>query len=325
VLIVHSYEKGHICGQPQEDGIIDVFKESGMEIGKDVEFHYFYMDTKRTYTTPPEIETRGKLALDKVKRIKPNVVITLDDNAARTVMLPLIGSNIQVVFSGMNGQPEDYNNKRHFMDSRKKPGANVTGVYEKLYLIKSLNVMKSVLPDLKKVIGITGYSPTGNAITKQLEQELKEDSSPVAFELVRVKDFPEYKKMIARVNNDPEIGALYPVALLLKTVDGKTYTAPDILRWTIKNCKKPGMAINYFFSKLGIFGGAAVDFKVMGYQAGSMAVKILRGTKAGDLPIEDARKYAIVFNTARADELDIKIPFEILGAADFVYDKIILK
>jgi ABC-type uncharacterized transport system substrate-binding protein len=325
VLIVHSYEKGHICGQPQEDGIIEAFKKSRMETGKDVEFHYFYMDTKKTYTTPAEIETRGKLVLDKVKEIKPNVVITLDDNAARTVMLPLIGSNVQVVFCGMNGQPEDYNKKKHFMDSRKKPGANVTGIYEKLYLVKSLNVMKSVLPDIRKVIGITDYSPTGNAITKQLEQELKAEPSPAAFELVRARNFPEYKKAIARINNDPEIGALYPVALLLKTADGKTYTAPEILRWTIKNCKKPGMAINYFFSKLGIFGGAAVNFKTMGYQAGAMAVKILHGTKAGDLPIEDARSYAIVFNTARADELGIKIPFEILGAADFVYDKIILK
>ena len=325
VLIVHSYEKGHICGQPQEDGIIEAFKKSGMETGKDVEFHYFYMDTKKTYTTPAEIETRGKLVLDKIKGIKPNVVITLDDNAARTVMLPLIGSNVQVVFCGMNGQPEDYNKKKHFMNSRKKPGANVTGVYEKLYLIKSLNVIKAVLPGLKKVIGITDYCPTGKAITRQFEKEIKEETPPVPIEIVRVRDFPEYKKVIDRINEDPEIGAFYPAALSLRDTDGNTYTAPDIFKWTIKNSQKPGMALNYFFSKLGIFGGAAVNFKTMGYQAGAMAVKILHGTKAGDLPVEDARNYAIVFNTARADELGIKIPFEILGAADFVYDKIILK
>ncbi len=46
---------------------------------------------------------------------------------------------------------------------------------------------------------------------------------------------------------------------------------------------------------------------------------------AGDLPIEDANKYAIVFNLARAKELGINIPFEILGAADFVYEEILLK
>ena len=325
VLIIQSYEKGHICGQPQEDGIIEAFQESDLEIGKDVEFHHFYMDTKKTYTTPAEIKQRGRLALEKVKKIQPDIVLVIDDNAVKTVMMPLIGSDIQVVFCGMNGQPEDYNMKKHFMDSRSKPGANVTGVYEKLYLVKSIGVMKAVLPGLKKVFGITDYSPTGNAITNQFKKEIEEETPPVAFELVRVKDFAEYKSVISRVNQDHETGAIYPAALSLRTPEGKTYTAPDIFRWTIKNCDKPGMALNYFFSKLGIFGGAAVDFKAMGHQAGTKAVKIIRGSRAGDLPIEDANKYAIVFNLARAKELGINIPFEILGAADFVYGEIILK
>jgi hypothetical protein len=245
VLIIQSYEKGHICGQPQEDGIIKAFQESDLKPGKDVEFHYFYMDTKKTYTAPAEIEQRGKLAL--------------------------------------------------------------------------------VLPGLKKVLGITDYSPTGNAITNQFEKEIKEEIPPVVFELVRVKDFTEYKKVISRVNEDHEIGAIYPAALSLMTLEGTTYTAPDIFRWTIKNCDKPGMALNYFFSKLGIFGGAAVDFKAMGHQAGTEAVEIIKGSRAGDIPIENAEKYAIVFNLARAKELGINIPFEILGAADFVYEEIILK
>jgi ABC-type uncharacterized transport system substrate-binding protein len=325
VLIIQSYEKGHICGQPQEDGIIKAFQESDLKPGKDVEFHYFYMDTKKTYTAPAEIEQRGKLALEKVKKIQPDIVIVIDDNAVKTVMMPLIDSNIQVVFCGMNGQPEDYNMKKYFMDSRSKPGANVTGVYEKLYLVKSLGVMKAVLPGLKKVLGITDYSPTGNAITNQFEKEIKEEIPPVVFELVRVKDFTEYKKVISRVNEDHEIGAIYPAALSLMTLEGTTYTAPDIFRWTIKNCDKPGMALNYFFSKLGIFGGAAVDFKAMGHQAGTEAVEIIKGSRAGDIPIENAEKYAIVFNLARAKELGINIPFEILGAADFVYEEIILK
>jgi ABC-type uncharacterized transport system substrate-binding protein len=324
VVIVHSYEKDHVCGQPQEDGVIRAIRESGLKIGEDVEIHSFFMDTKKTYTKPSEIQERGRLALEEVRKINPVVVVTIDDNAARTVMLPLVSSDIQVVFCGMNGQPEDYDKKRHFMESRGKPGANVTGVYEKLQLVMSLGVMKGILPDLKKVIGVTDYSPTGNAITRQFEKEMKEQASPVGFEIVRVKDFDEYKKVIQSANENMQIGAIYPVALLLNTSDGKTYTAPDIFKWTIKNSKKPEIPLNYFFSKLGLFGGAAVDFKAMGYQAGSKVVKILKGSKAGALPIEDAYKYALVFNLARAKELGINIPFEIVGAADFVYEDILL-
>jgi len=324
VVIVHSYEKDHVCGQPQEDGAIRAIRKSGLKIGEDFEIHSFFMDTKKTYTKPSEIQERGRLALEQVRKIDPVVVITIDDNAAETVMLPLVGSDIQVVFCGMNGQPEDYDKKRHFMECLEKPGGNVTGIYEKLQLVTSLGVMKGILPDLRKVLGITDYSPTGNAITKQFEKELKEQAPPVAFEIVRVRDFDEYKKVIHSANEDREIGAIYPVALLLNTSDGKTYTAPDIFRWTIRNCRKPEIPLNYFFSKLGLFGGAAVDFAAMGYQAGSKAAEILKGSRAGDLPIEDAYNYAIVFNLARAKELGINIPFEILGASDFVYEKLLL-
>ncbi len=326
VVIVHSYEENHVCGTPQHEGIIQGLEEGGWKEGENLKVTTFYMDTKKTYTSAEQIAERGRLALSAVKDAKPDLVITIDDNAAKTVMLPLAGSDTPVVFSGMNGQPENYNKITHFMDSRKKPNSNVTGVYEKLHLNTSIKVVKAVMPDMKKVLAITDTSPTGNAITIQLEQELAQEKPIVPCEIVKVSSFEEFKELIqTKVNTDPEIGAIYSMVLSVKDAEGKTHTAPDVFRWQIANCKKPSMALNYFFAKLGLFGGAAVDFKAMGKQAGAMGAKVLNGKKAGNIPIEDARKYAIVFNTERAKDLGIQIPFEILGAADFVYDKIELK
>jgi ABC-type uncharacterized transport system substrate-binding protein len=79
------------------------------------------------------------------------------------------------------------------------------------------------------------------------------------------------------------------------------------------------MSLNYFFSKLGLYGGAAVDFTSMGRMAGEKVARILNGEKAGSLPIEDARDYAIVFNQRRARQLNIAIPTPLLTAADHVY------
>ncbi|MCP4629768.1 MAG: hypothetical protein GY850_40615 [bacterium] len=77
--------------------------------------------------------------------------------------------------------------------------------------------------------------------------------------------------------------------------------------------------LNCFFSEIGLFGGAAVDFKAMGIAAGRKAGKILSGEKAGDLPIDDAPEYAIVLNIKRARQLGIDIPPPLLTAADYVY------
>jgi len=170
-----------------------------------------------------------------------------------------------------------------------------------------------------KIVGITDYSPTGNAITKQFEMELAKKQGTINWELVRVNNWQEYTALITKINSDGSVKAIYPVALTLKVSETETYTAPEIFKWTIQNSKKPEMALNYFFSKVGLFGGAAVDFKAMGFLAGKKAGKVLSGEKAGDLAIEDAPEYAIVFNLKRAKQLGIEVPAPLLTAADYVY------
>lgn len=323
VLIVHSYGKTHVCGAPQGEGVIQALAENGWREGDNLEIRSIFMDTKKIYTTPEAIRERGRKALAEVEAFKPQVVVVLDDNAIREVMLPLVGrDDLQLVFSGMNGQPADYDAKVKFLPAHNQPGGNVTGVYEKLHLAKSLRVMAAAIGDLKpgdRVVGITDFSPTGNAITRQFEIELDDRSVPFDWELRRVRDFEEYTALIHELNADPGVRAIYPAALKLQTAEGETFAAGKIFEWTIKHSKKPEMALNYYFSKIGLFGGAAVDFTAMGRMAGSKAARILNGEWAGAIPIQDASDYAIVFNLQRASQLGIDIPKPLLTAADQVY------
>jgi hypothetical protein len=126
-------------------------------------------------------------------------------------------------------------------------------------------------------------------------------------------------KLIEELNSDDTVKAIYPVALTLPVEGGGRYAAAQIYDWTITHSKKPEMAINYFFARMGLFGGAVINFGTMGKLAGQKAAKILSGTKAGDLPIEDAPDYAIVFNVKRANDLGIQIPPRVLSAANAIY------
>jgi len=322
VYIVASYEQNHVCGWPQEQGVIKGLVHEGWIDGINLAVKSYHMDTKRTNTTAEAMQRVAVEVLREIDSYKPDVIVTLDDNAFREIGLAMAGRpEVAVVFSGMNGQPEIYNAKRHFMDSREKPGNNITGVYEKLYVVRSMRVMENAVAGLTgaKIVGITDYSPTGNAITRQFELELARQQGTVEWELRRVKNWQAYTELINRLNTDDRVGAIYPVALTLKVSETVTYTAPEIFKWTIENSKKPEMALNYFFSEIGLFGGAAVDFKAMGITAGKKAGKILNGEKAGDLPIDDAPEYAIVLNIKRARQLGIDIPPPLLTAADYVY------
>jgi hypothetical protein len=276
------------------------------------------MDTKRRNNTAELIREQGDRALEIIRRSPPDVLVVLDDNAFATVGLEMAGTDIPVVFSGMNGQPEAYHEKRPFLNSRGRPGHNVTGVYETLHIVDAFRVHTRLFPDTGGIRILLDTSPTGRAIARQIELEIETDPPPVAWDIRTVTDWDAYQDEIRDVNRDEEIGAIYPAALLLKDASGRSYTTPDIIRWTVEHSTKPEISLNYEFTRLGLFGGAAVDFHAMGEQAGRMVARILRGEPAGEIPMEDARKYALVFNLHRAQQLGIVIADDVLMAADEV-------
>src|SRR6202140_2406370 len=320
IYIVQSYEKGHVCGEPQAEGILEALAVAGWEVGRNLTVQSYYMDTYRTNAAPEAMKSEGQKALAEIADFKPDIVFALDDAAVRQVMLPLIGrADMSVVFSGMNGQPEIYNDPQHYLDSWAHPGGNVTGVYEKLYAAQSLKVMAQAVPALRggKAVMITDSSPTGNGLTKQFELELKD--SDIKWEVRRVKDWGEYTALIKVLNDDSAVKAIYPVALTLPVEGGGRYAGAQTYDWTIANSRNPERALNYFFARMGLFGGAVINFNAMGKLAGQKGAKILGGVKAGDLPVEDAPDYAIVFNLKRASDLGIEISPRALAAASAIY------
>ena len=320
IYIVQSYERGHVCGEPQAEGILEALAAAGWSEARNLAVKTYYMDTYRKNATPEAMHQEGLNALQEISEFHPDIVFALDDAAVAQVMMPLVGSDMPVVFSGMNGQPEMYNERKKYMNSWAHPGSNVTGLYEKLYAAQSLKVMAEAVPGLRgaKAVMITDYSPTGNGLTKQFELELK-DVTDVHWEVRRVHDWAEYTSLVESLNEDAAVKAIYPVALTLPVAGGGRYAAAQIYDWTLAHSRKPEMAINYFFARMGLFGGAVVNFGAMGRLAGQKGAKILNGTKAGDLPIENAPDYAIVFNVKRAQDLGIVIPPALLAAADAVY------
>lgn len=323
VFIVHSYEKGHICGQPQHDGAIAALDKAGWVLGKNLQVQAYYMDTKRRNNTRELIIEQAELAEKEIEQFNPDVVLTVDDNAFRTIALKA-DSEQSFVFSGMNGQPEDYNQVRRFMADRARPGRNITGVYEKLHVREAIHVL-STMHEMEQILVLDDLSPTGRAIARQvsLEIETSESRKPLPCEVKRqtIHSWEEFQETIDMINADDRIGALYLGTLLLKDIHGKAYTAKEIIDYTIAYSRKPAIGLSYAFIKQGLYGGATVDFHAMGRLAGEKIAKVLNGHKAGELPIEDAPRLALVFNLKRAETLGMHIPPDILMAADEVFRK----
>ena len=177
VYIVQSYESDNVCGRPQEEGIVEILEK---EYGERLVIRTHYMDTKTVNSAKEAMQADAAKVLQEIEVFGPDIVFTVDDNAFREVGLKLVGRSFPVVFTGMNAQPEVYNAKIPFLDSNGIPNANITGVYEKLHVQTSLNVVKGILPDLKKVVALLDNTTTGYAVEAQLQKELENNTTGVA-------------------------------------------------------------------------------------------------------------------------------------------------
>lgn len=331
VMIIQSYAPKQAGGTLMEPSLFEKLNELGYENGKNIIIDEFYMDTITTYKTPQQIDERAELALQKIKEFDPLAVVIFDDTAFSKVGLKLVNTKYQVVYGGVNIKPETYNKKVHFMNTREKPGFNITGVTEEAPIDKSVKLLKKIVPSAKTIAFI---SSNGGAFWETIANEdagdMKKNPQNYAIKLVDFKmvdNFEDYKKLILEYNKRKDIDAIYNYGLTqLKTsadnpevVDQKVVAA-----WILKNQKKPETVWLMDWVEWGFLCGSGIDLPMNGKQVATKLDKILKGEKAGNISIDKPKDFYMSINLARAELLGIKIPYPILSVAKKVYTKMSL-
>jgi ABC-type uncharacterized transport system substrate-binding protein len=102
------------------------------------------MDTKRI-TRKEGQSLKSREFTEIIKKFKPDLIFLGDDNAANYIGNEFLDSGIPIVFWGVNNTPVKYG----IVDSKDRPGHNVTGVYQKTYYKESLNLLKKIAPHIK--------------------------------------------------------------------------------------------------------------------------------------------------------------------------------
>lgn len=310
VFILSSYDDKDVCGMPQVEGAVDALKRDFQNLKIDIT----HLDSRKM--KKEELESRCDEFVKKVQSQNPDLIFTTDDAAFQCAARHLMGRNIPVVFSGINVTPEHYNEKYHFLKGR-MPVKNFTGVYERLFMPKQIELIEALVGKINKIAVLYSTDFMGETLKQQVIYELKESDFKNRLIFYPVSTISELNEATKEINKRKDITAYFPFVMSIR--DDRVFTLQDIASIMTDKIKKIDLAINKQFTELGFFGGVSVDFYKMGYRAGEIASHVLRTGGISDLEVEDAEKYVKIINLKRAKDINFRIFEESLS----LFDKVI--
>ncbi len=190
--------------------------------------------------------------------------------------------------------------------SRARPGGNVTGVSRPTYAPKHLELLKEALPHVTRV-AVPVY---GSGAVEW--PALQDAAVRLGVEVVRIDD--PWARGID-VDAVLEEAVRQGCDALLPLGGSQADTTHRSLARLSTRYGLPSIFGRVQFAEGGgllAFGGVATD------QAGRAAVfvdRILRGSKAGELPLEEPTSYSLTVNLDTANQLGLTLPPSILGRA----------
>jgi putative ABC transport system substrate-binding protein len=202
-----------------------------------------------------------------------------------------------------------------YVDSLARPGGNTTGfmLYEYSLSGKWLELLKQIAPDVMRAVAIrdTGLSPNGIgqwASIQSMAPSLGVEVSPL-----NLRDDKEIERNIitfARGSNGGLIVTASPLTLIHR----------DLLIKLAARHKLPAVYWDRTFVVSGGLISYGADVVDQFRRAAGYVDRILKGEKAGDLPVQAPTKYELVINLKTAKALGITVPSALLAQANEVIE-----
>jgi putative ABC transport system substrate-binding protein len=199
-----------------------------------------------------------------------------------------------------------------FVRTLARPGGNVTGIWMDLPEIagKQIQFLREVVPSLNRL---------GVVLDDQIAQ-------PQFAELQTVSRTANINLLPAAVRLSTEIDGVLKRLVTERPQAIVVLTAPVIflgLRRIAELAVQSRLPSISPFSPYPASGGLMAygpDFKAMWHQLGGYVDRVLRGARAGDIPVERPFKFSLILNLKTAKALGLTIPPSLLAQADQVIE-----
>ncbi len=266
VLILQSYHQGYMWTDNITQAIRNKIKEKA-------ELHIEYMDTKRQYNDEYE-QILYRMIKFRNEKFNYNLIIAVDNNAFDFVKKyrKEIFKDTPIVFVGIN-----------FLKKEDLTGIdNYTAINEKADFKETMEVISKIEPKRKKLLFITEKTTSGMKVIEEFKSVIP--SFKNKFEKIEIIADITIQDLIKKLKQlPPDYVVLYVSFFRDKNEIFLDYKKSAEL--VVSASTVPVFCSWDFSMNSGAVGGYIVSSTEQGNLAGDMALKILEGSKAEDIPI----------------------------------------
>jgi putative ABC transport system substrate-binding protein len=265
--------------------------------GKDIVIEYRYADGK--------LDRLSELAAELV-RLKVDVIVTGGSAATRSAKAAT--HTIPIVMA-QDGDPVG----NRFITSLSRPGGNITGLstLSPDLTTKRLELLKEIAPRLYRV-AVFETSTQPDNVQQRREAELAAGALGLKLHYLDVLGAKD-------IDNAFRSATKERVEAVLMLVSGRIASLyrKEIAELSVKS-RLPVMYERATYVEAGGLMSYDVNLSDLDSRAAVYVDKILKGSKPGDLPVEQATKFDLVINLKAAKQIGLTIPAHVLARADRV-------
>jgi signal transduction histidine kinase len=267
VLLLHSYHHGFTWSDKITEGVRSAF----LEYSGDVELLFEFMDTRRI-ATGDYFAALKQLYRVKYQDKKIDVLICSDDHAlnftlgADKDLFP----DTPIVFCSVSG----------FVPAMRK-NRELTGLQENIDILKTLKIALQLHPNTTQVAVITDHTRTGRALKEKAYRVFRDYEERLRFTYLEELTIEELTGAVSQLPDD----TIVFLFIFSRDKAGRVFSHEENLRILSKHCRVPIYAVWEFYLGRGIVGGMLTSGHAEGREVGEIAIRILRGEKASDIPL----------------------------------------
>lgn len=290
IFILQSYYNDYSWTQDVDSGLRRVLGNAPKYA-----LRWYYMDTKR-HPWREFKDKAGIAARNAIDSWRPDVLIAVDDDAQQFVARHYARDpHVSVVFAGVNEDAEAYGYDQ---------AGNVTGILER----QKLDAVKAAILEIAKSRGqqspirVLDLGDTSETVRADVRHHAAYDWAPLVYTGGSlVGTFEDWKNAVTGAAGKADFIVTTNYRGLARSATDRTLVPPDeVVGWTQQNSAPFVIGTYTFFVQDGGSLAIATSPFEQGEVAARMALEIVGGTPARDVPVDVTHQFVVAM---RGDDL----------------------